>query len=233
MVPGPTATIFVVVGVVIEGIAEWLPKDRKETRLLVEVTRTRWLILVIALVGEWVAQHSKDADDALIIAFLNDRTATANKRAEELRKANLELEKELNPRIINDKQADIFIKAIKPFAGTPFEVEADPAAEYGLVGRVITLLTKAGWQWKGYSSSATSLPPGNELVSKIQRATGGVSVRIRTGKTAELGGAAKALSFALTNVIGSVSLEYDPERPEPSPFLAPANAILIQIFRVR
>lgn len=68
---------IVAVGVVLEGIAEWLPKERRETRVMLALTRTGWLILVLALAGEWIAQHRKDADDAMIIAFLNDGTARA------------------------------------------------------------------------------------------------------------------------------------------------------------
>lgn len=68
------ALIVVAIGVVIEGIAEWLPKERREMRLTLSITRTGWLILVLALVGEFIAQHNKDADDALIIAALYDNT---------------------------------------------------------------------------------------------------------------------------------------------------------------
>jgi biopolymer transport protein ExbD len=226
---GLAAVIFGVIGETIHEFAAWPHWEWWRPR----GGKLSALVLIAGLAIEGVAQINANNTSDRVIAVLRDEEAATKERAEELRKANLALEKQLNPRTINDEQADVLIKAIRPFAGVPFEVEADPTAEYGFVDRLITLLTEAGWQWKGYASFAMSLPPGNELVAKIQRDTGGVQVRIRANNTAEFGAAAKALSFALTNAIGSVSLGYDPDRPGRSLFVAPADAILIQIFRVR
>jgi hypothetical protein len=77
------AIAIVFVGVVVEGIAEWLPKDRRDGRFWTALTRTGWLVLVLALAVEYVAQRYKDADDALIIASLNEQAETA--RAETAR----------------------------------------------------------------------------------------------------------------------------------------------------
>ena len=60
----------VVIGVILEGIAEWLPKERRETSFVTKLTRTGWLILVAALAVEYVAQRNKDADEAWITASL-------------------------------------------------------------------------------------------------------------------------------------------------------------------
>lgn len=71
----------VFIGVVVEGIAEWLPKERRESLLWTRITRTGWLVLVLALAVEYVAQKNKDADDAKIVAILNDSAAAANDRS--------------------------------------------------------------------------------------------------------------------------------------------------------
>jgi hypothetical protein len=60
-----------------EGIVYWLPKKRRETRLIDALTRTGWFILVVALIVEFLAQHNKDSADALIIAALTDRASQA------------------------------------------------------------------------------------------------------------------------------------------------------------
>jgi hypothetical protein len=76
------ALIVVVAGVVLEGIAEWLPRERRETPLMTSVTRTGWLILVAALVVEYAAQRNKDADDSLVVGVLNEQAAQFSKEAE-------------------------------------------------------------------------------------------------------------------------------------------------------
>jgi hypothetical protein len=92
------ALAVVVAGVILEGLAEWLPKDRRETPFVTALTRTGWLALVLALTVEFMAQQNKDAADALIIAALNDRAATASQQAAFLMRENLELERALAPR---------------------------------------------------------------------------------------------------------------------------------------
>lgn len=90
------ALAIVGIGVVLEGIAEWLPPERREARSIVALTRTGWLILVLALAGEWYAQHRKDADDALIIAKLASEGDEARKQAAKIENDNLDLQKQVS-----------------------------------------------------------------------------------------------------------------------------------------
>jgi hypothetical protein len=97
------------------------------------------------------------------MARLHLETAKANERTEELRAENLRLERQLNPRLITDEQAAEIIEKIKPFAGTPYEIIADPAAEYGFVDKLMTLLNKAQWRWKSFSVQPITLPPAGRI----------------------------------------------------------------------
>lgn len=117
------AALFIVtIGVVLEGIAEWLPKERRETRFMIALTRTGWLILVLALIVEFIAQRNKDASDALITAALNDRAGLSERETEELRSKNLALEAEIAPRRLTSDQIAALTAAAKPFAGRAISI---------------------------------------------------------------------------------------------------------------
>ena len=108
------------------------------------------------------ARLSADAESA--------RAAIAESKARE-KEAELklaQLEKEITPRAINDEQAAEIVEKIKPFAGTPYEIIADPAAEYGFVDKLMMLLNKAQWRWKSYSVQPITLPPPDEWASGAQ-----------------------------------------------------------------
>lgn len=79
-----------------------MPTERRETSFMVALTRTGWLILVLALLGEAIAQNNKDADNKLIVAALGDNAGKANERAgnleteaARLQSGNLTLQKEV------------------------------------------------------------------------------------------------------------------------------------------
>jgi hypothetical protein len=160
------AALFVVtIGVVLEGIAEWLPKERRETRCMTALTRTGWLILVLALIVEFVAQRNKDASDALIIAALNDR-------AEESRSRNLALEAEIAPRKVSDDEIKSLIDGLKPFAGRPVSVKSYLGDSEGrrLLMILSTVLSRAGLKvtpgyWNFDASPQMKLLGGLELDS--------------------------------------------------------------------
>lgn len=67
------AVALVFFAVVVEGISEWLPRERRDSSLWTSVTRTGWLLLVAALATEYVAQRNRDGTDMTIIADLNDQ----------------------------------------------------------------------------------------------------------------------------------------------------------------
>jgi len=134
------------------------------------------------------------------------------------------LEKKITPRGINDEQAQELIEKIKEFAGTPFVVKADPAAEYAFVSRLIEVVGQAGWKWVKYPASLTSLPIGDSAASDES----GVQVRFNRAHGDKLRDPAFALAAALTNALrASVSNAIDHESSlTPSP-----EAIHLEIRR--
>jgi hypothetical protein len=119
------------------------------------------------------------------------------------------------PRELDDKQAQEIIAKISAFPGTPFAIDADPAAEYAFVNRLIEVLQRAGWRWQSYSTSLCTLPVGDISALPlgtigIQHADGsGVQLRINRDSTV-LMEPAHALAFALTNAFqASVSMAID------------------------
>jgi hypothetical protein len=69
------ALVLVAIGVVGEGIAQWLPKEQRERPAIENLGKRAWLVLVLGLAAEGVCQPNKDAADALIVAALNERAA--------------------------------------------------------------------------------------------------------------------------------------------------------------
>ncbi len=134
------------------------------------------------------------------------------------------LEKKITPRGINDEQAEKLIEKVKEFAGTPFVVEADPAAEYAFVTRLIEVVGQAGWKWVKYPAALTTRPIGGSAVSDES----GVQVRFNGAHGDKLRDPAFALAVALTNAFGvSVSHAIDHENSlSPSP-----EAIHVEIRR--
>jgi hypothetical protein len=189
---------LVAVGVVIEFSGDWISRPFEKT---VEDARETEIARLSAAAESARAEIAKAQSDA----------AKANERTEELRAENLRLERQLNPRVINDEQAKEIVENIKPFAGTQYEVIADPAAEYGFVDKLMTLLNKAQWRWKAYSVQPITLPPADEWASDVAKETGGVQIRIRASEMATLDEAAKALAFALTRIAKPPAL---PGRPK-------------------
>ena len=133
------------------------------------------------------------------------------------------LSKEVNPRIISDEAATRIVDKIKSFAGTPFAVASDPAAEYAFVQRVIHTIQSGGWKWTQYSEGAVSLPTSAR--------GSGLQLRINGSRYQDFGDAAKALADALTQALGqSVGWVIDP--PE-SPLACSPDAIQVEIYKVR
>ena len=76
--------IFVIVGVVGEGLHEWPPSIVRNWQWFHNLGRLSWLILLAGLAGEFIAQNNRNADNNLIVAALNDRAAQAEKLAAKL-----------------------------------------------------------------------------------------------------------------------------------------------------
>ncbi len=159
------------------------------------------------------------------IAEANARGAEANQKAQEAALKLAQLEKKVIPRVINDNDAVVFVEKIKLFAGTPFTVESDPAAEYGFVNRVIELLQRGGWNWRSYSTSLMSLPAADARISDGS----GVQLRFNNSRIGDFAEAANALSHALTDSLReSSSVIFD---PADSPLACSPDAIHVEIHR--
>lgn len=171
------ALAVVFVGVVVEGIAEWLPKERRETALWTATTRTGWLILVLALAVEYVAQRSKDADDALIIAklsvdletargetarldanLLNEQRITASERTVLARLGSVVL-----PRSILPDKAKAMVEALKAVGFHPVNVAMLRERESEMYGVKFAEVLKAA----GMLAGTFSLPAGSRAPSLI------------------------------------------------------------------
>jgi hypothetical protein len=128
----------VAIGVVMEGIVYWLPKKRRETRLIEALTRTGWFILVVALIVEFLAQHNKDSADALIIAALTDRAS----------QAELALAKIKEPRRLLPKQLTDLTSKAKMFSDVSFDFSLqDDPEQIDLAVQLATALSAADWHW--------------------------------------------------------------------------------------
>ena len=178
--------------------------------------------IVIAGVREQFSnQHIEDARRG---------AAEANARALEAKLKLAELDKSVHPRLIDDEGAKEFVDRLKPFSGTPFHVRIDPAAEYGFVDKVITLLNEAGWKWRSYSASLTTLPTGDAKIPGVGHPEiSTIQIRINGSRYEDFKNAANELSIALTQAIkASSSLVVDPAN---SPLACPPDAITIEVHR--
>ncbi|HEY1721654.1 MAG TPA: hypothetical protein VGG27_10445 [Magnetospirillaceae bacterium] len=96
------------------------------------------------------------------LAKTNERAAQANARASEATARALEIQLELTklkaPRIVSAEQQEGIIAAVSPFAGAKFvfTVSQDPEAR-NLMLVFGQLLTRAGWEWQGFTGSRTVL----------------------------------------------------------------------------
>jgi hypothetical protein len=121
--------VVVTIGVVVEGVAYWLPARLREAPLTLTVTRAGWVILVIALIGEYIAQHHKDIDDALIVETLKNGQIS---------------------RAVDAATEDQLIKALAPFAGTKVRVTFYGGGDsQRYAGELAEALRKAKWDVQG------------------------------------------------------------------------------------
>jgi hypothetical protein len=142
------ALIFVGVGVVMEGVAIWLPKKVKESSWVVKLEKTGWLVLVLALAAEVITQLNKDASDARIISFLNDDSDHFR----------LALETERQKRLVHSltkKEYDAIQGLKGKFARINFMPEANVAAN-ALMWQLLNAASDAG-----IVSRIFFAPPGN------------------------------------------------------------------------
>jgi hypothetical protein len=109
----------------------------------------------------------------------------------------------------------------------PFAIEADPAAEYGFVNRVIEVLQRAGWKLHSYSASLTSIPLGDIGIADIDGI--GVQLRFNNSRFDDFKEPAQALAVALTGALrASVGIAADPAN---SPNACSPDAMHIEIRR--
>lgn len=111
--------IFVIIGVIGEGIHEWPPRRLREWRYFSSLGRISWLILLAGLAGEFIAQNITNADNKLIIAGLNNRAAQAEKlAARSLKDLDVERQKRAS-RTVSDAQLSTLVSELSKLGG-PF-----------------------------------------------------------------------------------------------------------------
>jgi hypothetical protein len=158
-----------------------------------------------------------------------EKISESNARTKEAELKLALLDKKITPRVIDDAQAEDIIKALKPFPETPFSVEADPAAEYGFINRLIVVLQRSGWKWMQYSVSPSSLPMGDVGMDVPESRISGVQLRINRSRLDDFMKPAQELASALTQALqGSVSFAADPAE---SPLACSPDVIHVEIHR--
>jgi hypothetical protein len=193
--------------------------------LIVEYMAIRWTVAA----SEEAKRESDIENNELKerAAEANARAAEANARATEAQLELVRLRKKVTPREITDAQAEAIVSCISPFAGTPFEVESAPAAEYGFINRLIVVLQRGGWKFAAYSDSLSQLPPGH---GGPDVDVGRIQIRFNKSRYDDFLEPSMALARALTECLQvSVSVAGD---PEDSPLSCAADAIHVEIRRV-
>jgi hypothetical protein len=94
-----------------------------------------------------IEREATDHAHEIEIAQLHRETAEANRKAEEERLARVKIEEYLAPRVILQDQGERIGAAIKPYAGTPFDIAVDPAVEVEFVRNILDVLGFSGG-WK-------------------------------------------------------------------------------------
>jgi len=194
---------------------------------------------VLAALATYIAfqlqkQEARDSADALVKYKLatDARIAEAHAQGERAISRALELDREINPRVIDDGGAKEFVQRIRPFAGTPVGILVDPGAEFGIINRIITLLKIGGWSLKSYSDSLVTLPTGDDSVVGMDHpGIAAIQVRINRSRYEDLGPAAKELSIALAQAL-KASSSFVVDSPE-APNACPADRVFIEIYRKR
>jgi hypothetical protein len=161
-------------------------------------------LIVLGVAGEvWFGNRARVAGDKQMTQY-RARVAEANARAEEAnqkaQEAALELARLKTPRTISPEQRAQIVEAIRPFAGTPFDLSLSPNPEpLALMGQVEDVLMEAGWDWRPVRQLIAFNRPGKPAVAMH---TGeGIQVLIASSKKAEWEPAVVALANALV-VIG-------------------------------
>ena len=165
---GAIGAVVVLVGVIGEGLAEWPIGCMKDWPRLNAFGKFSWGILVFGLAVELLAVASKDSDDSKIIANLNSQ-------AGEIRRDNLLLEREVNPRRLSPAQFASFVDMLAKHPTAAVRIssyENDPDAAV------------LGWQMLN-AVRAAGLKPDENLLS--HSALGGIMFgTLVSGTDAEL-----------------------------------------------
>jgi hypothetical protein len=182
----------------------------------------------MASVREEFSNERISANEAATARAVADSDiAIARQKEAELKLA--QLEKKLIPRVINDEQATKLVARLSRFSGVAFAVEADTAAEFAFVNRIITLLQRAGWIWKEYSSRPNTLPlsapPGIDFSD-----LSGVQIRINALRKDDFQKPAFELAATLTDVMGK-TVSFVTDDPKVHDACSP-DEIHVEIYRM-
>lgn len=166
-----------------------------------------------------------EAEIHLIIATemagkAGQRAAELEKEAAEIRERAAKLEAELIPRRLTDDAQEKIRERLSPFAGTPFTVAGDPAAELSFQNDLVGAILRAGWKWMEYSA------PSMTLLTPHSSPGSGVQTRVSPAAPPPISDAALALTVAVGEALGQ------PTSRATDPGCSP-DAVHLQIFRVR
>jgi hypothetical protein len=200
------ATLLILAGILVDILVASL-SSKSKVEFLAAISANSLIGLGLVIEYFVIARTIVASGEAKRLS--DEKIAAANARAAEAQLELAKLEKKITPRVITDEHAQAIIDKIKPFFETPFSIEADPAAEYAFITRLIAVLQRAHWKWVGYPDSYRTLPLGD--VGIDESAMSGIQVRINKSRLDDFKEPAEALSFALTEALGaSVPLVVDP-----------------------
>jgi hypothetical protein len=228
------ATLLIFFGIVVDiATVLYVPHERAEIAgsliangligvgLIVE-----YIVILRAITASGEAQREADVR----VGIAEKQAAEANARAAGALLELARLEKKMAPRVITAAGEAKIIETLALPGPIPFKVEADPASEFAFVDRLIAVLQRAGWEWKGYAVTPLGLPTGDWRGGEFPAsAISGVQIRINESRAEEWWKTVEALMLALTEALGmSVSALNDPA--DSANACAP-DAVHIQIAR--
>lgn len=155
----------------------------------------------------------------LEIARSNEKAAVATKTAEEDRLARLKMEQELKSRNLSAEQQSAIIHAIKPFAGTPYELAVNETAEpLHFAEQIDEMLRSANWVARENASTKFRFIIGLTSGTKAEQTFAtGVSIRLTHALDKQYGKSAEALISALrANGIPATGAYLDDSDASPS-----------------
>jgi hypothetical protein len=148
-------------------------KSSVETGLLIVSN----FIIAAGVFGEDHFAHKSGEAATRLQQISDEKVSEANARASEAdqkaQEASLELARLTTPRVLEPEHRARMTKALKPFAGTPFDFSIQPDPEpVALMDQIADVLVAAGWIWKDAAATGTTLARRTKPKALMTTATG-------------------------------------------------------------